>query len=327
MGSDTCIPGPCIAPEHGELSRRSPTSTTTRRSPTAPPRQTRRSSSSAAPAARAWRSPTRPTDFRVRQRRRSGAARDRHRRCDRPRATRSLPARQAGRRPRAGLRRRGNDTITLGNAFANGMTADLDGGNDNDSVTGSSGSEMLFSGNTGADTLNGGDGPTRCWRSAAAATRSTPGRATTSSSQRPLPGPRVPGRRRPGRRRLRAHEPGPEPSTATGASTPTWAIPNGNPANLGASWYGHARLLDRGGTGNTCAGGTFTYIGANNEILEGTLKQDVLIGNDVANTIWGRPGRRRAVRQRRRRHPARRRRRRQTARRRRQRPLPGRRRL
>ena len=66
--------------------------------------------------------------------------------------------------------------------------------------------------------------------------------------------------------------------------------PNGNPANLSGNWYGHVRLLDRGGTGNACANGTFTYIGANNEILEGTLKQDVLVGNDIANTLWGRPG-------------------------------------
>ena len=183
----------------------------------------------------------------------------------------------------------GNDTITLSNRFDNGTTADFDGGDDNDSLTGSNGSEVLFSGNTGADALNGGDGPD-------ALLALGRGGDTLDAG--------------PGNDQLVTNDPcqrhvfigGRDQDVAGFARTNpaqsvngNWGInaylgdPNGNPANLGGNWYGHARLLDRGGTGNACAGGAFTYVGADNEILEGTLKQDVLIGNDVANTLWGRP--------------------------------------
>ncbi len=184
----------------------------------------------------------------------------------------------------------GNDTITLGNAFANGMTADLDGGNDNDSVTGSGGSEVLFSGTTGTDTLNGGDGADALLALGSGGDRLDAGAGNDQLvTNDPCQGHVFLG----GADQDVAGFARTNPDQAVNGN---WGInaymgdPNGNPANLGGNWYGHARLLDRGGTGNACAGGTFTYIGANNEILEGTLKQDVLIGNDVANTLWGRPG-------------------------------------
>ena len=66
--------------------------------------------------------------------------------------------------------------------------------------------------------------------------------------------------------------------------------PAGNLVQLGSSFYGSSYVLGAGGSGNLCAGGTHTWVGGDNEVLEGTKKWDVLSGNDAANTIWGRQG-------------------------------------
>jgi Ca2+-binding RTX toxin-like protein len=70
----------------------------------------------------------------------------------------------------------------------------------------------------------------------------------------------------------------------------TLGDPNGNPSELGSTFYGHAYVLGEGGSGNICASGAYTWVGGDNETLEGTKKWDVLSGNDAANTIWGRKG-------------------------------------
>ena len=54
--------------------------------------------------------------------------------------------------------------------------------------------------------------------------------------------------------------------------------PNGDPGTIGSSWYGAAFVRAPEGN-NACAGGAVTWVGADNEILEGTNHDDVLTGN------------------------------------------------
>ncbi len=168
------------------------------------------------------------------------------------------------------------------------MTADFDGGKDSDSLSGSAGSEVLFSGNTGNDTLVGGDGPD--------ALLALGKGGDTIDAQA-------------GNDQLVTNDPcqghvmigGPGQDVAGFARTfppqsvnANWGInaylgdPMGNPADINSSYYGHARLLGMDGTGNAFVGNAFTYVAASSEILEGTMKKDILVGNDSPNTLWGR---------------------------------------
>lgn len=52
----------------------------------------------------------------------------------------------------------GADVLTDSSPAPNGVTTDLDGGDESDTITGSSGSETLYSGNSGAEVLHGGEG-------------------------------------------------------------------------------------------------------------------------------------------------------------------------
>jgi Ca2+-binding RTX toxin-like protein len=182
----------------------------------------------------------------------------------------------------------GNDTITLANQFVNGMTADFDGGNGNDSLTGSTGSEVLFSGNTGTDALQGGDGGDALLAlgSGGDSLDAGPGNDQLVTND-PCQGHIFRG----GTGQDVAGFARTNPPTSVNAN---WGInaqlgnPMGNPADINSTYYGHARLLGMDGTGNACAGATFTYVAADNEILEGTMKKDTLVGNDSPNTLWGR---------------------------------------
>jgi Ca2+-binding RTX toxin-like protein len=291
MGTDTCIPSPCVAPDNGELAQpfayldlHTPFAN---RTPTPDPAFIVVGGS--ASESLALQNPA--ADFRVRAS--VGGAPEQLATdttvCNRPSSgTVACPLAK----PTGGLALAyggdGNDTITLSNPFANGMTADFDGGNDNDSLTGSSGSEVLFSGNTGADALNGGDGPDALLALGRGGDTLDAGAGNDQLvTNDPCQGHVFLG----GADQDVAGFARTNPPTSVNAN---WGInaymgdPMGNPADINSSYYGHARLLGRDGTGNACAGGAFTWIGANSEILEGTMKKDTLIGNDSPNTIWGR---------------------------------------
>ncbi|HXE45996.1 MAG TPA: hypothetical protein VN635_12470 [Conexibacter sp.] len=180
----------------------------------------------------------------------------------------------------------GDDTATVANAAPNGVTTDLDGGDGSDTITGSAGSENLYSGNAGSDVLRGGDG------SDALIAEGTGGDflygeggndqlVTTDPCQGHVfsggSGTDIAGFART------------VPAGVWGISA-TLGDPAGNAEELGSSFYGAAYLLGEGGSGNACPGGVQSYVGGDDEILEGTIKNDLLVGNEAADTIWGRDG-------------------------------------
>jgi Ca2+-binding RTX toxin-like protein len=176
----------------------------------------------------------------------------------------------------------GNDTMTDRTAAPNGMTTDLDGGDENDTITGSPGSETLVSGQSGNDVMHGG----------------AEGDALLALG---TGGDQLFGEE--GNDQLATGEPcaghvyrgGPDQDVAGFARTTESGVtaslgdPDGDPATLGSSWYGAAYRHNATG-GNACAGGARTWVGADNEILEGTNQDDFLTGNQNDNTIWAREG-------------------------------------
>lgn len=189
--------------------------------------------------------------------------------------------------PRAGgqtwIGGEGADTMTDRTAAPNGATTDLDGATGSDAITGSSGSETIYSGYTGVDVLHGGAG-------------------TDAMLALGSEGDRVFGDE--GNDQLAASEPcaghelrgGPGEDIAGFARTNESGVnaslgnPNGDPNTLGSNWWGAAYRVRADGTENCSTGGR-TWIGADNEILEGSEQDDYLTGNQNGNTIWGRDGR------------------------------------
>lgn len=176
----------------------------------------------------------------------------------------------------------GDDRMTDSVAAPNGMTTDLDGGDGSDAINGSSGSETLYSGQSGNDVMHGnGEGD-------ALLSLGTGGDQLFGDE---------------GNDQLATGEPceghlyrgGPDQDVAgfarTTGSGVTAALgdPNGDPATVGSSWYGAAYRARSDGS-NACAGGVRTWVGADNEILEGTNQDDYLTGNQNPNTIWAREG-------------------------------------
>ncbi|HMJ04169.1 MAG TPA: calcium-binding protein [Conexibacter sp.] len=175
----------------------------------------------------------------------------------------------------------GDDAVTNREAAPNGMTIDLDGGTDDDTITGSAGVETLSSGNSGVDDLdgNGGDDALLAVGSGGDELFADEGNDQLVTSDpceghvyRGGPGQDIAGFAR----------------TQTGVNA-TLGNPSGDAGTLANSWYGHAfkRTDD---DNNACPGETFTWVGADSEILEGTDVGDVLTGNQNANTIWARSG-------------------------------------
>ena len=78
----------------------------------------------------------------------------------------------------------GADTLTDSSAAPNGVTTDLDGGDDSDTITGSSGIEQLYSGNSGADALHGGEGADALIAEGSGGDTLDAAGGTTSSSRR-----------------------------------------------------------------------------------------------------------------------------------------------
>ncbi len=187
----------------------------------------------------------------------------------------------------------GADTLTDATAAPNGVTTDLDGGDDADTITGSAGGEQLYSGNSGADVLHGGEGADALIAEGSGGdglyaeggndqlvtTNPCNGHVFSGGSGQDIAGfaRTVPGE-------------GEVPGVGNYGINATLGDPAGNPAELGSSFYGSAYVLGESGSGNLCAAGAHTYVGGDNEVLEGTKKWDVLSGNDAANTIWGRQG-------------------------------------
>jgi Ca2+-binding RTX toxin-like protein len=176
----------------------------------------------------------------------------------------------------------GNDTMTDRTAAPNGMTTDLDGGDDSDTITGSPGSDTLVSGNSGSDVLHGGGegdallalgtGGDQLYGEEGNDQLAT-GEPCAGHVYRGGEGQDVAGFAR----------------TTTSGVTASLGNPNGDPATVGSSWYG-AAYRHREDGGNACAGGAVTWVGADNEILEGTNQDDFLFGNQNENTIWARDG-------------------------------------
>jgi Ca2+-binding RTX toxin-like protein len=187
----------------------------------------------------------------------------------------------------------GADTLSDAGAAPNGVTTDLDGGDDSDAITGSSGIEQLYSGNSGADALHGGEGADALIAEGSGGdtldaaggndqlvtTNPCHGHVFSGGSGQDIAGfaRTVTGT-------------GEVPGSGEFGINANLGDPAGNPAELGSSFYGSAYVLGAGGSGNLCAAGGRTYVGGDNEVLEGTKKWDVLSGNDAANTIWGRQG-------------------------------------
>ncbi|HEU4702047.1 MAG TPA: hypothetical protein VFS37_06145 [Conexibacter sp.] len=187
----------------------------------------------------------------------------------------------------------GADTLTDSTAAPNGVTTDLDGGDDADTITGSSGIETLYSGNSGADALHGGEGADALIAEGSGGdTLDAAGGNDQLVTTNPCNGHVFSGgsgQDIAGFARTVTGE-GEVPGVGEFGINGTLGDPSGNPGELGSSYYGHAYVLGEGGSGNLCAGGAFTWVGGDNEVLEGTKKWDVLSGNDAANTIWGRQG-------------------------------------
>jgi Ca2+-binding RTX toxin-like protein len=176
----------------------------------------------------------------------------------------------------------GNDTMTDRTAAPNGMTTDLDGGDDSDTITGSSGSETLVSGQSGSDVLHGGaEGDALLALGTGGDQLFGEEGNDQLATSTPCEG--------------HVYRGGPDQDVAgfartTGAGVnATLGNPAGDPGNLGGSWYGIAFTRAPEGN-NSCPGGTFTRVDAGNEILEGTNQDDVLNGNQSDNTIWSRSG-------------------------------------
>ena len=178
----------------------------------------------------------------------------------------------------------GNDAMTDRNPAPNGMTTDLDGGEGSDTIEGSSGSETLYSGSDGNDVLRGnadGDALLALGR----------GGDQLFGGQ--------------GNDQLAVAEPceghvlrggGPEDQDVVGFARTDSGVtaeignPRGDSGTVGSSWYGPAYRHASEDASNACAGNTRSWVGADNEILEGTEFRDFLTGNQVANTIWARDG-------------------------------------
>jgi Ca2+-binding RTX toxin-like protein len=176
----------------------------------------------------------------------------------------------------------GDDTITDRTAAPNGVTTDLDGSPGNDTITGSEGSETLYSGFSGNDVLHGGNG----------------GDALLALG---TGGDRLYGEE--GNDQLATSTPceghvfrGGEGQDVAGFARSTNPVnatignPLGDPATVGSSWYGAAFTRDPESGNSTCPEGGKSWVGADNEILEGTNGDDVLFGNQNDNTFWGRSG-------------------------------------
>ncbi len=176
----------------------------------------------------------------------------------------------------------GNDVMTDRTAAPNGMTTDLDGGDDSDTITGSSGSETLVSGQSGNDVLHGGGegdallalgtGGDQLYGEEGNDQLAT-GEPCAGHVYRGGEGQDVAGFAR----------------TTSSGVTASLGNPNGDPSTVGSSWYGAAYRHREDGS-NACAGGVVTWVGADNEVLEGTNQDDFLFGNQNENTIWARDG-------------------------------------
>lgn len=181
----------------------------------------------------------------------------------------------------------GNDAMTDRNAAPNGMTTDLDGGDESDTITGSPGSETLVSGNSGNDVLHGGDegdallalgtGGDVLWgdngNDQLATGEPCAGHVYHGGGEPRNPDQDVAGFAR----------------TVESGVTATLGNPNGDAGTIGSSFYG-AAYRHRSDGSNACAGGVVTWVGGDNEILEGTNQGDFLFGNQNDNTIWARDG-------------------------------------
>ncbi len=187
----------------------------------------------------------------------------------------------------------GADAMTVSSAMPNGVTADLDGGDGDDAITGSAGRVWIYSGASGAADLSGGAGADALIAQGTGGDQLEAGGGndqlvTSDPCQahvfRGGSGQDVAGFARtvPGSNGV--------PGSGEYGINATLGDPAGNPAELGSSFYGAAYILGAGGVGNLCGGGAFTWVGGDSEILEGTQRWDVLPGNDAGTTIWGRAG-------------------------------------
>ena len=187
----------------------------------------------------------------------------------------------------------GADTLTDSSAAPNGVTTDLDGGDDSDTITGAIGIETLYSGNTGADALHGGEGADALIAEGSGGdTLDAAGGNDQLVTTNPCNGHIFSGgggQDIAGFARTVTGQ-GEVPGVGEYGINATLGDPAGNPGELNSTYYGSAYVLGEGGVGNICAGGAHTYVGGDNEVLEGTKKWDVLSGNNAANTIWGRQG-------------------------------------
>jgi Ca2+-binding RTX toxin-like protein len=179
----------------------------------------------------------------------------------------------------------GGDAITVTNGFPEGMSLDVDGGDGSDTLTGSSSAEDLFSGNSGNDVMHAGAG------SDALISEGTGADQLYGES---------------GNDQLVTNNPcegvlfsGGEDTDIAGFAR-TVPGENGAPSNGGVngidawlgegSTYGGAYIFNSSKSGNVCAGGAKASVGGDLEVLEGTKFDDELVGNELANTVWGRQG-------------------------------------
>jgi Ca2+-binding RTX toxin-like protein len=162
----------------------------------------------------------------------------------------------------------GADAVSVGAGLDPSVTVDLDGGPGDDALTGGDYlGEVLFGGDSpGADSLtgNGGDDALVSEGGAAAGPDSLAGGG--------------------GDDQLVTDHPCAGHAFAGGAGVDVAGFARAD-VGIRARLGGDATLV-RGG----CGGGRATSVGADNEVLEGTPKGDLLIGSGRGEQIWGREG-------------------------------------
>ena len=182
----------------------------------------------------------------------------------------------------------GNDIFTMGNDFPDDMTSILDGGEGNDILRGGDGQDILFGGMTGDDEMDGNEGDDALMSLSYPAEHGVQGAAYTGGSDTMRGGP--------GNDQLVSDYPC---GAHVFSGGPGWDIvgfarsgefdihaqlggPSANPMPYHGRAFNPALCPDFDRFG--------TRIDGDLEVLEGSQGNDILVGDDTDNTIWGRLG-------------------------------------
>jgi Ca2+-binding RTX toxin-like protein len=184
----------------------------------------------------------------------------------------------------------GNDTITIHDGLGRNLTTHVNGGDDDDVLSGSSGEDVFFTGLTGKDHLMGNGGDDALLSESSGADQALPGDQYGGGPDILDGGP--------GDDQLVSDYPCGGHKFIGG---PGWDIAGfarvgktqriraqlGGPAAQHGDFWGHAMSPDRCTMAQT---NLFTTLVPGLEVLEGGELDDQLFGDDENNVIWGRGG-------------------------------------